>query len=232
MTPIDDLDWPGMAGALDRWGAACTGPLLAPDDCAALRAMFDDDARFRATIDMARHGFGSGVYRYLAYPLPPAVDALRQGAYARLAPLANAWMAALGRAHRYPDRFDDFRADCHAAGQVRPTPLLLRYGPGDYNCLHQDVYGPLAFPFQLVILLSAPGTDFTGGAFALTEARPRRQSRVEVLELGLGEGAIFANTERPIAGARGVYAARLRHGVSRVHAGERMTLGIIFHDAA
>lgn len=226
------LDWAQITTRLGAEGAATTGPILTPGECADLRALYADDNRFRSRIEMRRHGFGSGEYKYLAYPLPDLVQTLRAAVYPRLVPLANAWMAALGRAHRYPAGLEAFLADCHAAGQTRPTPLLLRYGPGDHNCLHQDLYGPLAFPIQMVILLSAPETDFTGGALALTEQRPRMQSRVEVLPLGLGEAAFFAVNERPRQGSRGMHAVRMRHGVGTVRSGTRQTLGVIFHDAA
>jgi hypothetical protein len=180
---------------------------------------------------MARHGFGRGEYKYFAYPLPGIVAALRTALYARLAPLANRWNAALGHEVAYPARHADFLARCHSAGQTRPTPLLLRYGAGDYNCLHQDLYGEHVFPFQVAFLLAEPGRDFTGGEFVLTEQRPRMQSRAEVVPLGLGDAVIFAVHHRPVRGARGVYRVNLRHGVSRIRSGRRHTIGIIFHDA-
>lgn len=230
---IASLDWPRIEEDLDRYGAAATAvPLLPPDACAALAALYEREEGFRSRIVMARHGFGRGEYRYFAEPLPPVVAALREGLYPRLAPLANRWAETLGEARRYPPDLPAFRAECHAAGQARPTPLLLRYGPGDYNCLHQDLYGAVAFPLQVAVLLSAPGRDFTGGEFVLTEQRPRMQSRAEVVPLALGEGVIFAVHHRPVIGTRGPYRVALRHGVSRIRTGQRFTLGVIFHDAA
>jgi hypothetical protein len=181
---------------------------------------------------MASHGFGRGEYKYFADPLPDLIVGLRRGLYRRLAPLADRWNAAMGNDVRYPAGHEAFRARCHAAGQTRPTPLLLRYRPGDYNCLHQDVYGAHVFPLQVAILLSEPGRDFTGGEFVLTEQRPRMQSRAEVVNLSQGDGVIFAVRERPVQGARGAYRVNMRHGVSRLRSGERFTLGVIFHDAA
>jgi hypothetical protein len=192
---------------------------------------YDDDARFRSRIVMARHGFGQGEYKYFTAPLPQVVAALRAGFYLQLAEIANRWNEQLGIAQRFPATLDDYLARCHKAGQTRPTPLLLKYGPGDYNCLHQDLYGEHVFPLQLAILLSEPERDFTGGEFVLTEQRPRRQSRVEVVPLAQGEGVIFPVHHRPVAGTRGTYRVTMRHGVSRLRSGERMTLGIIFHDA-
>ncbi len=229
---IADLDWRRIATDLDEGGYATTGPLLDADACADLRAAYADDARFRSHIHMVRHGFGRGEYKYFAYPLPGPVAALRTAAYPHLVAIANRWQTAMGSALRFPDDHADFLARCHAAGQRRPTPLLLRYGSGDYNCLHQDLYGEHVFPLQLAVLLSTPGTDFTGGEFVLTEQRPRMQSRPEVVPLSQGEAVIFAVNERPVQGARGVYRVRMRHGVSRLRSGERYTLGVIFHDAA
>jgi hypothetical protein len=226
------LDWDRLGADMDRWGAATTGPLLTPEECRSLTAAYPDDARYRSTVVMARHGFGSGQYRYFAYPLPPLVAALREALYPRLAVLANAWAERLGEPARYPGRLADWLAECHAAGQTRPTPLILRYGPGDYNCLHQDLYGEHVFPLQAAFLLSEPGRDFTGGEFVLTEQRPRMQSRAEVVSLARGEAVIFAVNRRPVQGARGIYRTAMRHGVSRLHSGERYTLGIILHDAA
>ena len=194
--------------------------------------MYEDGSRFRSTVVMARHGFGRGEYKYFADPLPGLIVELRQGLYRRLAPVADRWNAMMGAAARYPAEHEVFRARCHEAGQTKPTPLLLRYRPGDYNCLHQDVYGEHLFPLQVAILLSEPGRDFAGGEFVLTEQRPRMQSRVEVVNVGHGDGVIFAVRERPARGARGVYRVVMRHGVSRLRSGERFTLGIIFHDAA
>jgi hypothetical protein len=228
---VDDLDWPRIEAELDCHGVGLTGPLLASEECAALAALYPDESRFRSRIVMARHGFGSGEYQYFANPLPEPIAALRPAFYARLAPIANRWNEALGIAQRYPATLDAFLALCHRAGQTRPTPLLLKYGAGDYNCLHQDLYGDLFFPFQMVILLSRPGEDFTGGEFTLVEQRPRMQSRPEVVPLMQGEAAIFAVQHRPVQGTRGTYRVNLRHGVSRVRSGERYTTGLIFHDA-
>ncbi len=225
-------DWAALAATLDAHGAAATGPLLTPDECQGLRALWPEAAGFRSHVIMARHGFGRGEYQYFAHPLPPAVAALRQALYPRLAVLANAWAAAFGESRRFPAEHDAFLATCHAAGQLKPTPLLLRYGPGDWNALHQDLYGEQVFPLQVAILLSEPGREFQGGEFVLTEQRPRMQSRAEVVPLRQGQGVVFAVNRRPVPGARGTYGVTLRHGVSRLHAGERFTLGIIFHDAA
>ncbi|MFE1600512.1 2OG-Fe(II) oxygenase [Methylobacterium sp. ID0610] len=229
---VAGLDWPRITADLDAHGCAAAGPLLDPGTCARLRALYPEEPPFRSRIVMARHGFGRGEYKYYAYPLPEPLGALRAALYARLAPIADRWNAALGSAVRYPASHADFLARCHAAGQTRPTPLLLRYGPGDYNCLHQDLYGEHVFPLQVAILLSAPGRDFTGGEFVLTEQRPRMQSRAEVVPLAQGEAVIFAVHHRPVQGTRGTYRVALRHGVSRVRAGERYTTGLIFHDAA
>jgi hypothetical protein len=225
------LDWPRIGADLDAFGAAVTGPLLKPDECAMLSALYDDESRFRSRIIMARHGFGRGEYQYFHYPLPPAVAALRETLYERLVATANGWNERLDSPVRYPDTHAAFVSRCHDAGQTRPTPLLLRYGAGDFNCLHQDLYGEHVFPLQVAILLSEPGRDFTGGEFVLTEQRPRQQSRAEVVPLAHGEGVIFAVSHRPAAGTRGDYRVTLRHGVSRVRSGRRHTLGVIFHDA-
>ncbi|GJE02620.1 2OG-Fe(II) oxygenase [Methylobacterium isbiliense] len=230
--PVEALDWTRIGADLEAHGCAATGPLLDTDACARLRALYPQDAPFRSRIVMARHGFGRGEYKYYAYPLPAPLEDLRSALYARLAPLADRWNAAMGLPVRYPAAHADFLARCRQAGQTRPTPLLLRYGEGDYNCLHQDVYGEHVFPLQVAILLSAPGRDFTGGEFVLTEQRPRMQSRAEVVPLGQGEGVIFAVRHRPVQGTRGTYRVALRHGVSRVRSGERYTTGLIFHDAA
>ncbi len=194
--------------------------------------MYPESERFRSTIVMARHGFGRGEYKYFADPLPQLIVDLRRNLYPRLAPIADRWSATMGLDARYPATHEEFLERCRAAGQTRPTPLLLRYGPGDYNCLHQDIYGSLVFPLQVAILLSQPARDFTGGEFVLTDQRPRMQSRAEVVNLTQGDGVIFAVRERPVQGARGAYRVNMRHGVSRVRSGERFTLGIIFHDAA
>jgi hypothetical protein len=225
------LDWPGIAARLDADGHAVMTSVLAPDECAALTASYDVDEHFRRRIVMASHGFGRGEYKYFAHPLPEVIAALRTALYPRLADLANRWNVALGIAVRYPDDHAAFLDRCHRAGQTRPTPLLLRYGAGDYNCLHQDVYGEHLFPLQATFLLSAPGGDFTGGEFVLTEQRPRMQSRADVVPLGQGDGVIFPVRHRPVRGTRGHYRLTLRHGVSRVRSGHRHTLGIIFHDA-
>lgn len=225
-------DWRAVAAELDAWGRARLPGLLDAAECDALRALYPQRRRFRTFVDLARQRFGAGGdYRYFARPLPRLVQALRSGLYARLAPLANAWQARLGRAERFPPRLDAFLARCRAAGQTRPTPLLLRYEADGYNCLHQDLYGEVAFPLQVVCLLSRPVRDFEGGELLLVEQRPRQQSRGEALVLAQGEAVVFANAERPVDGARGTFRARMRHGVSRVHAGERTTLGILFHDA-
>lgn len=225
------FDWQRIEADLDAGGVAMTGPILSRSTCTEIAALYEDAKRFRSRIVMARHGFGQGEYQYFSHPLPGIVQHLRQSAYAGLAPIANRWNERLGEDRRYPPRLDAFLASCAAAGQTRPTPLLLRYRAGDFNCLHQDLYGALAFPFQMVVLLSEPGRDFSGGEFALVEQRPRMQSRLEVVKLAQGEGAIFAVRDRPVRGTRGTYRVTLRHGVSRVRAGERFTLGIIFHDA-
>lgn len=205
--------------------------LMPAAQCRALSGLYDEDLPFRSRVIMARHGFGRGEYRYFAYPLPDIVQTLRETLYPRLAPVANAWNARLGIDRRFPDTHADFLAECAAAGQRRPTPLLLRYGPQDYNCLHQDLYGEQVFPLQAAILLSRPGDDFEGGEFVLTEQRPRRQSRAHVVPLRQGDAVIFAVNTRPVAGQRGDYRVTMRHGVSEVRHGERFTLGVIFHDA-
>jgi hypothetical protein len=225
------LDWQSLTLALDRDGYALMPSLLARDECRSIAAMFDAKQRFRSRIVMERQGFGSGEYKYFAYPLPTTVAGLRAALYRRLAPVANRWNEALGIEVRYPPGHAEFLDRCHRAGQTRPTPLLFRYGGGDYNRLHQDLYGEQLFPLQALFMLSAPGHDFTGGEFVLTEQRPRMQSRVEVVSFGQGDAVIFAVRERPIAGTRGNYRAVMRHGVSRVRTGRRQTLGIIFHDA-
>ncbi|HEY1341917.1 MAG TPA: 2OG-Fe(II) oxygenase [Bryobacteraceae bacterium] len=232
MTTVTALDWFPLSADLDAHGCATIGPLLGPAECARLAASYSSDpAQFRSRIVMARHGFGRGEYQYFAYPLPPEVESLRTALYPPLAAIANRWNETLGIDVRYPSDLVSYLARCHKAGQKKPTPLLLQYGPGDYNCLHQDLYGDLVFPLQVAILLSAPGVDFTGGEFALTEQRPRMQSRVEVVPLRQGEGLIFPVHHRPVKGARGYYRVTMRHGVSRLRSGRRHTLGIIFHDA-
>jgi len=225
------FDWPALSAALDECGSAVTGCCLSASECRELISMYDNDGAFRSRVVMARHGFGRGEYRYFSYPLPPIIAALRETLYARLAPIANRWNERLKIDARFPDKHADFLARCHAAGQTKPTPLLLRYGPGDYNCLHQDLYGEQVFPLQVAILLSRPGADFSGGEFVLTEQRPRRQTRVEVCPLHQGEAVVFAVHHRPAQGTRGDYRVNMRHGVSQLRTGERHTLGIIFHDA-
>lgn len=226
------LEWDRIATDLDEYGATLTGPLIDRETCRALRSLYVEDRHFRSRIVMQRHGFGSGEYKYFADPLPEPIGALREMFYENLAPIADRWNVRMGIDRRYPARLVDFLAECHADGQTKPTPLLLKYGAGDFNCLHQDVYGRHLFPIQLVILLSEPGEEFSGGEFVLTEQRPRMQSRAEVLPLRMGEGALFAVNDRPKAGTRGDYRVKMRHGVSRIRAGERFTTGIIFHDAA
>jgi hypothetical protein len=217
---------------LDERGCAVLENLLMPAQCDELAALYAADAHFRSRVVMAKHGFGRGEYKYFAYPLPDLVARLRASLYPRLAPVANRWNAALGIKARFPDRHEQYLKRCHAAGQRKPTPLLLKYVADDYNCLHQDLYGEHVFPLQLTVLLSEPGRDFTGGEFVLTEQRPRMQSRAEVVPLGKGDAVVFAVRHRPVRGTRGVYRVNLRHGVSRVRSGNRFTLGIIFHDAA
>jgi hypothetical protein len=225
------LDAAQLTQSLDDEGCALLPALLSPAECAAVAALYDVEDRFRSRVIMARHGFGRGEYRYFAYPLPESIAALRRALYPPLAALANRWNEQLGLAERYPADHAAYLGHCHRAGQTRPTPLLLRYGAGDYNCLHQDLYGAQVFPLQATFLLSAPGSDFTGGEFVLVEQRPRQQSRAEVVALAQGDGVVFAVNHRPVRGARGFHRVKLRHGVSRVHSGRRQTLGIIFHDA-
>jgi uncharacterized protein len=229
---VAGLDWPRIEADLDAQGYATTGPLLTAEECRALAGLYPEDGPFRSRIVMALHGFGRGEYKYFAYPLPAEVAALRTATYPYLAPIANRWAESMGQPARYPETLEAFLARCHAAGQQRPTPLLLRYGAGDHNCLHQDLYGELAFPLQLALLLNEPGRDFAGGEFVLVEQRPRQQSRPEVVPLRQGEAVIFATSHRPTQGTRGPYRVTMRHGVSRLRAGSRHTLGIIFHDAA
>ncbi len=226
------LDWAGITRSLDESGVALTGPLLGPQECRDLRSLYDNDEGFRSRIVMQRHGFGAGEYKYFANPLPPEIARLRTAFYRQLAPLANDWNRRMGMARQFPSELRSFLAECHADGQQKPTPLLLKYGAGDYNCLHQDVYGKHLFPVQLVILLSDPASEFEGGEFVLTEQRPRMQSRAEVVPLQMGHGALFAVNDRPKAGTRGDYRVKMRHGVSRIRSGERYTTGIIFHDAS
>ncbi|OZI77970.1 2OG-Fe(II) oxygenase [Bordetella genomosp. 12] len=230
---LDTQDWHALRLSLDAAGRAVLPALLRPAECRQLAQAYDDDTgRYRSRIVMARHGFGRGEYRYFAYPLPPALALWRTALYARLAPIARTWGQRLGLMADYPDHHADYLARCHLAGQTRPTPLILRYRKGDYNCLHQDVYGEQVFPLQCAVLLSAPGQDFTGGEFVMTEQRAGQPAQAEVLPLQQGDALIFAVHHRPAAGPRGWHRRTLRHGVAAVRAGERHTLGIIFHDAA
>jgi uncharacterized protein len=231
-TRLDATDWRRLASGLDADGWAVIEHLLEPDECERIAALYDKDGRFRSRVVMARHGFGQGEYKYFASPLPETVAELRRSLYPHLAPVANRWNEAMGSAVRYPKTHAAFLERCHQAGQTKPTPLLLKYGPGDYNCLHQDLYGEHVFPVQVAILLSEPGRDFTGGEFVLTEQRPRMQSRASVVPLRQGDAVVFAVHHRPVQGSRGFYRVVLRHGVSKLRSGERYTLGIIFHDAA
>lgn len=226
------IDWKKVEADLDEAGCSVVPGLADTKTCAALRASYEDDSLFRSRVVMARHGFGRGEYKYFSYPLPRPVEELRTTLYPQLTPIANRWETMLGREARFPKMHAAYLKTCHAAGQVRPTPLLLRYGEGDYNCLHHDLYGAEVFPLQVAILLSAPGKDFTGGEFVMTEQRPRMQSRAEVVSLTQGAGIIFAVNERPVQGSRGVYRVKMRHGVSRLRSGSRYTLGVIFHDAS
>ena len=230
-TRIDHLDWPRIESDLDARGNALVEGLIEPERCAELAALYADDSRFRSRVVMARHGYGRGEYRYFRYPLPETVATLRSAFYPHLASIANRWNQAMEITSQYPLAHEDYLERCHAAGQIRPTPLLLQYGADDYNCLHQDLYGEHVFPLQVAILLSEPQRDFDGGEFVLTEQRPRMQSRPEVVPLRQGDGVIFAVHHRPVQGTRGVYRVNLRHGVSRVRCGRRHTLGVIFHDA-
>ena len=225
------IEWPEVEADLDAQGAAVIKGLLAPVDCHELSSLYQRDDIFRARVVMARHGFGRGEYRYFDYPLPPLIGVLRESLYAHLAPVANRWYDAMGMTARFPDRHSDFIDRCHAAGQEKPTPLLLQYGAGDYNCLHQDLYGEHVFPLQVAVLLEEPGRDFRGGEFVLVEQRPRMQTRAQVVDLRQGDAVVFAVHHRPVRGTRGFYRVNIRHGVSEMRAGHRHTLGIIFHDA-
>jgi hypothetical protein len=234
LTLCDNLsafDWSAIAAQLDASGSAVLPALLSAADCVALADLYPEERHFRSRVVMSRHGFGRGEYKYFAYPLPPLIAELRAALYPHLAPIANAWSQRLGEARHYPAALDAFLERCHAAGQCKPTPLLLQYGPQDYNCLHQDLYGEWVFPLQATVLLSRPARDFTGGEFVLTEQRPRMQSRAEVVPLAQGDAVVFAVHHRPVRGTRGDYRVNLRHGVSRIHSGRRRTLGLIFHDA-
>lgn len=228
---VETIDWERVFRDLDDQGCAVIERLLSPDECRALAGLYPGDEHFRSRIVMGRHGFGRGEYKYFRYPLPALIASLRTALYPHLAPIANRWNHAMGLAARYPDAHSEFIERCRQAGQTRPTPLLLQYRTDDYNCLHQDLYGEHVFPLQIAILLSDPGTDFSGGEFVITEQRPRMQSRPIVAPLRQGDGVVFAVHHRPVQGARGVYRVNLRHGVSRVRSGMRHTIGIIFHDA-
>jgi hypothetical protein len=228
---VASLDWACITAELDGHGCAVIGPLLTPEQSKALADLYDSGGIFRSRVVMARHGFGRGEYQYFSYPLPTLIASLRTALYPPLAAIANRWNEAMRLDVRYPREHKAFLERCHEAGQLKPTPLLLRYGPEDYNCLHQDLYGEHVFPLQVTFLLGKPGADFTGGEFVLTEQRPRMQSRVEVVPLGQGQGVIFPVAHRPVQGTRSTYRVNLRHGVSRLRSGSRHTLGIIFHDA-
>jgi len=228
---VDALDWTQATADLDAQGCAVLKGLLSPDECHAITSLYPDDANFRSKVVMGRHGFGRGEYKYFSYPLPDLIAELRPALYARLYGLANRWNETMGIDIRYPSAHEEFLKRCHDAGQARPTPLLLQYGAGDYNCLHQDLYGEHVFPLQVAILLSEPGRDFTGGEFVLTEQRPRMQSRPEVVPLAQGDAVAFAVHHRPVQGTRGFYRVNLRHGVSQIRSGHRHTVGVIFHDA-
>ena len=229
---LKDIDWARVARDLDAQGSAVIPSLLSAADCERVAKLYPERECFRSRVVMGRHGYGQGEYRYFAYPLPAPVARLRSALYPKLAPIANRWHEAMGLKARFPDTHNAFLRRCHAAGQTRPTPLLLQYGIADYNCLHQDLYGELVFPLQITALLSRPGRDFTGGEFVMTEQRPRMQSRAEVVPLAQGDAVVFAVRHRPVQGKRGVYRVNMRHGVSRLRSGHRHTLGIIFHDAA
>ncbi len=228
---VDQYDWDEIDTNLNAFGAAVLPNLLTPPECGEIAGLYAQEKYFRSHIHMARHGFGRGEYRYFKYPLPARIAELRTALYPRVAPIANAWNERMKLATRYPQAHADYLKLCQDAGQTRPTPLLLQYGPGDFNCLHQDLYGELAFPLQITVLLSAPGRDFSGGEFALTEQRPRMQSRVELVPLQQGDAVLFAVHNRPVQGSKGTYRVNMRHGVSRIRSGHRHTLGIIFHDA-
>jgi hypothetical protein len=228
---IKAADWEAVAAALDARGCATIERLLTSDECNAVAGLYSADGLFRSRVVMARHGYGRGEYKYFNYPLPGIIAALRTSLYPYLATIANRWSAALRSKVRFPAKHAEFIERCHDAGQSRPTPLLLKYEAGDYNCLHQDLYGEHVFPLQVTILLSEPGRDFTGGEFVLTEQRPRMQSRPEVVPLEQGDAVVFAVHHRPVQGARGICRVNMRHGVSRLHSGRRHTLGVIFHDA-
>jgi hypothetical protein len=228
---VKTVDWVGVGASLDAQGSAVIEGLVSPGECDALAALYPEEEIFRSRVVMARHGFGRGEYKYFHYPLPQQISKLRSEMYPHLAGIANRWNVAMGMDVRFPEAHKKFIERCHAAGQRRPTPLLLKYGADDYNCLHQDLYGEHVFPLQLTILLSEPGRDFTGGEFVITEQRPRMQSRADVVPLRQGDAVVFAVRHRPVQGTRGPYRVNLRHGVSRVRSGHRHAMGIIFHDA-
>ena len=230
-TSVESFNWDAIHAELDAYGAAVIGPLLSPEQCKTLSNEYDNEDLYRSRVVMARQGFGRGEYKYFAYPLPSVIAELRKSLYPYLMKIANGWNEAMGIDVRYPAEQEAFKARCHAAGQTKPTPLILKYGAGDYNCLHQDIYGEHVFPLQVAVLLSKPGQEFTGGEFTLSEQRPRMQSRVEVVPLGQGTGVIFPVHHRPVKGTRGTYRVKMRHGVSRVRSGQRFTMGVIFHDA-
>jgi len=228
---VSQYDWSAISDELSGFGCAVLKQILSPDECRRISNLYPHEEHFRSHIHMARHGFGKGEYRYFKYPLPDLIGGLRTALYPQLSKIANAWNERMSEDRRYPVQHGEFLKECHRQGQTRPTPLLLQYVPGDFNCLHQDLYGDLAFPLQVAILLSEPGRDFTGGEFVLTEQRPRMQSRAEVVPLGIGDAVAFAVHNRPVKGTKGDYRVNLRHGVSRLRSGMRHTLGIIFHDA-
>jgi hypothetical protein len=228
---VDAIDWTDLSAHLDGHGWATIEKMLSATECRGIAGLYDDDSRFRSHVVMARHGFGRGEYKYFRYPLPDIIADLRTALYPRLAPIANRWNESMGSDARYPAEHAEFLERCHRAGQTRPTPLLLQYGAGDFNALHQDVYGEHVFPLQVAFLLSEPEEQFAGGEFVLTEQRPRMQSRAAVVPLRRGDGVIFTVRNRPVQGTRGTYRVNLRHGVSEVRSGQRHTVGVIFHDA-
>jgi hypothetical protein len=228
---VESIDWRAVASDLDAQGWAVVPKLLQGPECDAIASLYAEEEGFRSRVVMARYGFGRGEYRYFSYPLPPLIEGLRSGVYPHLAVIANRWQMRLGREAGFPEKHEDFLARCHAAGQTRPTPLLLKYGADDYNCLHQDLYGEHVFPLQATVLLSQPGSDFEGGEFVITEQRPRMQTRAAVVPLYKGDAVILAVNSRPVKGVKGDYQVKLRHGVSRLRSGHRHTLGVIFHDA-
>jgi uncharacterized protein len=228
---VEAIDWPAVASDLDAQGWTVAPKLLQGPECDAIASLYSEEEGFRSRVVMARYGFGRGEYRYFSYPLPALIEGLRTGIYPHLAVIANRWQTRMGREARVPEKHEDFLARCHAAGQTRPTPLLLKYGPDDYNCLHQDLYGEHVFPLQATVLLSQPGVDFAGGEYVITEQRPRMQTRAAVVPLHKGDAVFLAVNCRPVKGVKGDYQVKLRHGVSRLRSGHRHTLGVIFHDA-